>query len=344
MTTISDERLADAEWLEQAARYFEKRDTGGEDMAFWANVANAERCRSIAQSLRAQGGVRVKALEWEQIGDNHWRADTAFGPWEVCAQPMFGKSWRTFSPTGWKTYHGDDPEKLKRLSEQELSKRILSSIEASPDPVSEHPDDLAVDRFAAAMKAKLAKKREEGRGGWESKDECSAEFLSQLLREHVEKGDPLDVGNLAMMLHQRGDAISPDPVSELSGQDLQLLGQLNRDNVWDGARPVLEGPRSDPDTDQAFRLSEQGYIALEQGARGVRLHITRKGVAVLSAAKGHVPEPAPVSEKMVEASCPGCRGTGDQGGNPSYGVCDDCSGTGKVGQPLPAALAAKGGQ
>lgn len=71
-----------------------------------------------------------------------------------------------------------------------------------------HPDDLAVDRFAAAMKAKLAKKRAEGRGGWEDKDDCSNDFLSQLLREHVEKGDPVDVGNLAMMIHQRGERIS----------------------------------------------------------------------------------------------------------------------------------------
>ncbi|CDN52501.1 Hypothetical protein RG1141_CH01360 [Neorhizobium galegae bv. officinalis bv. officinalis str. HAMBI 1141] len=71
-----------------------------------------------------------------------------------------------------------------------------------------HPDDIAVDRFAAAMKAKLARKRDEGRGGWEDKDECSQLFLSQLLREHVEKGDPLDVGNLAMMLHQREERIS----------------------------------------------------------------------------------------------------------------------------------------
>jgi len=71
-----------------------------------------------------------------------------------------------------------------------------------------HPDDAAVDRFAAAMKAKLAKKRADGRGGWERKDECSAEFLSDLLRGHVEKGDPLDVGNLAMMLHQRGERIA----------------------------------------------------------------------------------------------------------------------------------------
>lgn len=71
-----------------------------------------------------------------------------------------------------------------------------------------HPDDLAVDCFAAAMKAKLARKRTEGRGGWEDPAQCSTEFLSKLLREHVEKGDPLDVGNLAMMLHQRGEAIA----------------------------------------------------------------------------------------------------------------------------------------
>lgn len=71
-----------------------------------------------------------------------------------------------------------------------------------------HPDDVAVDRFALAMKAKLAKKRMQGRGGWDDEDECSALWLSSLLREHVEKGDPLDVGNFAMMLHQRGERIS----------------------------------------------------------------------------------------------------------------------------------------
>lgn len=68
--------------------------------------------------------------------------------------------------------------------------------------------------FAADMKAKLAKKRAEGRGGWDRKGECTGEFLSFLLREHVEKGDPLDVGNLAMMLHQRGERIIPAPPTD----------------------------------------------------------------------------------------------------------------------------------
>lgn len=78
---------------------------------------------------------------------------------------------------------------------------------SAADREGPHTDDLAVDRFAAAMKAKLAKKRDEGRGGWEDKDQCSNAFLSELLLEHVAKGDPVDVGNLAMMVHQRGESI-----------------------------------------------------------------------------------------------------------------------------------------
>ncbi|MDY0071847.1 MAG: hypothetical protein RBR77_04275 [Thauera sp.] len=80
----------------------------------------------------------------------------------------------------------------------------------APQPaesVSKHPDDAAVDAFAAAMKAKLKRVREEkGRGGWQ---DMSATELSAMLREHVEKGDPVDVANLAMMLHQNGQGITP---------------------------------------------------------------------------------------------------------------------------------------
>jgi hypothetical protein len=89
-----------------------------------------------------------------------------------------------------------------------LAEGSFRPLFASPAvaPVALHSDDAAVDRFAAAMKAKLAKKREEGRGGWDGPD-CSAKILSDLLRAHVDKGDPLDLGNLAMMLHQRGERI-----------------------------------------------------------------------------------------------------------------------------------------
>ncbi len=71
---------------------------------------------------------------------------------------------------------------------------------------------------------------------------------------------------------------------ELDATDLQTLLRLQRDNVWDGARPVLERPRSDPEVERAFALSDRGLIALEQVAQGIRLHITRKGVAAVDAA------------------------------------------------------------
>lgn len=93
------------------------------------------------------------------------------------------------------------------------------------------PDDIAVDAFAAAMKAKLAKKRDEGRGNWE---ECSARYLSRFLRECVEKGDPVDVANLAMMLHQNGQRI--EPVKVPSAEETTAQQNAFDRGKWFGAR------------------------------------------------------------------------------------------------------------
>jgi len=38
-------------FLEEAARYFENRQTNGEDRAHWSNVYNADNCRKIAGML-----------------------------------------------------------------------------------------------------------------------------------------------------------------------------------------------------------------------------------------------------------------------------------------------------
>lgn len=63
-------------------------------------------------------------------------------------------------------------------------------------------DDAAVDRFATAMRQKLARSREKGRGGWQT---CPPDDLREMLTEHIQKGDPVDVANLAMMLWHRGE-------------------------------------------------------------------------------------------------------------------------------------------
>ena len=87
-----------------------------------------------------------------------------------------------------------------------------------------HPDDLAVDRFAAAMKEKLAAARAKGRGGWDTED-ATADGLSALLRHHVDKGDPRDVANFCMFLHQRGEAITTPQSS--ATQQAQEVGEVD---------------------------------------------------------------------------------------------------------------------
>ena len=105
----------------------------------------------------------------------------------------------------------------------DLGVAVQTALAASQPAPAAHPDDEAVDRFAAAMKAKLAKKRDEGRGGWWDDAYCNNGELSEMLRHHVEKGDPLDVGNLAMMLHQRGERIAP---AADTGQAVAWRGEL----------------------------------------------------------------------------------------------------------------------
>ena len=67
-----------------------------------------------------------------------------------------------------------------------------------PETAAVHTDDVAVDRFAAMMKEKLAIARAKGRGGWET---CYEEELLEMLDHHVLKGDMRDVANIAMMIH-----------------------------------------------------------------------------------------------------------------------------------------------
>ena len=84
------------------------------------------------------------------------------------------------------------------------------AADAMREPAAQHPDDAAVDALAMLMKAKLAKQRAKGYGGWDSA-ECKREWLSALLREHVTKGDPVDVANFCAFLSARGWGISPSP-------------------------------------------------------------------------------------------------------------------------------------
>jgi hypothetical protein len=64
-------------------------------------------------------------------------------------------------------------------------------------------DDMKVDEFSTVMKSKMAKKRDEGRGGWDDPAQCTVERLAGLLLSHIAKGDPVDIANFCMMLFHR---------------------------------------------------------------------------------------------------------------------------------------------
>jgi hypothetical protein len=112
-----------------------------------------------------------------------------------------------------KPKHSPLPEHVPRHYEEQPDGTVLP---VDPAEVAQHPDDAAVDRFAAAMKEKLAQARAKGRGGWDT-DECTQETLSRMLREHVEKGDPRDVANFCMFLWCRGEGI----LQVVTNHDLQ---------------------------------------------------------------------------------------------------------------------------
>lgn len=165
-----------------------------------ASKALKEAAPTLARELLAHRRASAAPADAQPVTLTYtnWRGETA----ERSIIPM--RVW--FGSTDW---HPEPQWLLTALDVEKGAGRdfALKDFGKPPAPADAHPDDLAVDRFATAMKAKLAKKRGDGRGGWDGPS-CDAVFLSKLLREHVEKGDPLDVGNLAMMLHQRGESIA----------------------------------------------------------------------------------------------------------------------------------------
>lgn len=105
----------------------------------------------------------------------------------------------------WQAERQDNAAALRRAARIGLTAALEG--QAAALPADQHPDDAAVDRFAAVMKAKLAEARAKGRGGWHEPD--LQQRLSDMLREHVDKGDPRDVANFACFLFNRGEAIAP---------------------------------------------------------------------------------------------------------------------------------------
>ncbi len=92
-----------------------------------------------------------------------------------------------------------------------------------------HPDELAIDIFAAKLKAKMAATRAAGRTGWNDPGECTTEDLSIGLRVCVGKGDPVDVALYCMMLEARGaKVLGIKPLAMSAEAKASLLEEIDR--------------------------------------------------------------------------------------------------------------------
>lgn len=75
-----------------------------------------------------------------------------------------------------------------------------------------HPDDIAVDKFAAELKEKMRVNRERGRSGWDQPgwmDACKHHMIA-----HLAKGDPRDIAIYAMFLWHHNETTKNVPLNE----------------------------------------------------------------------------------------------------------------------------------
>ena len=131
--------------------------------------------------------------------------------------------------------------------EAEISdlRAALAAVPGKGEP-AQHFDDHAVDCFAKMMKEKLAKKRAQGRSGWDDPEQCSISYLKKLFHESVQKGDPVDVANFCMMLrHHHTATTTPDfDVWQESPYTKVLQKSIADDYVPRFAAPVVPVDRN----------------------------------------------------------------------------------------------------
>jgi len=77
------------------------------------------------------------------------------------------------------------------------------ALAVNREQAEHYADERLVDYAARAMRCKLDDAREQGRGGWWNEDECSIDYLRDLLVETLTKGDMVDVMNFAAMIYAR---------------------------------------------------------------------------------------------------------------------------------------------
>ena len=161
--------------------------------------------------VRKWTGAYARELGWEGQIVRRYRPFGIKGtmPCEHCAQPMNAHGWIDALEGGHIVCPGDWIITGVKGERYPCKPDVFAATYEQVGEPNAHIDEAAVDSFASAMKLKLAQARAKGRHGWET---CHPDALSAMLREHLEKGDPIDVANFCAFLWNKGYGISPLPI------------------------------------------------------------------------------------------------------------------------------------
>ena len=177
----------------------------GLDMAYFRNLFNRELNRPLTD-FRPDELARVLAraartADREVLGEAEFRTDAGI--------PVSGLGQRKAAQVG--TTIGvlaqNKEGRVCAVTDLGLCTLLRQGVTGAGDG-GQHIDDIAVDRFAEAMKQKLAKQRQKGYGGWNDKELCPDGRLQKYLGACLGKGDPVDIGNFAMMIWNRGESVT----------------------------------------------------------------------------------------------------------------------------------------
>ena len=117
----------------------------------------------------------------------------------------------------------------------------------------EMSDEWTQEVFSKRMLRKLEASAAKGRTGWQ---QCSHANLSRMLREHVEKGDPVDVANFCMFLDALGFSIAP--AAQPCGDLLARFPEINFSNYEEQEVEALQAWAFEAlDQIQASSLTDQ---------------------------------------------------------------------------------------
>ncbi len=168
--------------------------------------------RALAGWLGAASLIAEHVRGFADIGADRFRGDPAF-------------------QSGFLEFLKQAADLLDLSSNEFGSSAVTSVTDANPLTSAAALDDAALDGLTSELKAKMAVGRAQGRAGWWS---AQRDDLSTMLRSHVDKGDPIDIGLLAMMHWYKGEAIASAPASP---DEIIAAGELTKIS----SSPVMGG-------------------------------------------------------------------------------------------------------